>query len=115
VLGKEWLDQRQYAKAIAGFERMLKEQPRQALAAYGLARIYFAQEQYDEAIRQYERAKEMDGAEDFPLDHRLGIALQAKGDKAQARAAFERYLQNRRASPSNAEDCRRRLKEMGPV
>jgi len=115
VLGKEWLDQRQYAKAIAGFERMLKEQPRQALAAYGLARIYFAQEQYDEAIRQYERAKEMDGAEDFPLDHRLGIALQAKGDKAQARAAFERYLQNRRASPSNAEDCRRRLKEIGPV
>lgn len=115
VLGKEWLDQREYAKAMAGFERVLKEQPRAALGAYGLARIHFAMGEHDEAIKQYERAKQMDGAEDYPLDHRLGMAYQAKGDLVQAKAAYERYLQNRRASPSNADDCRKRLKEIGPL
>ena len=35
-----------------------------------------------------------------------------KNEKAQARAAYERYLQNRRASPNNVEDCKRRLAEL---
>ena len=65
------------------------------------------------SARRLERAKSLLGAEQLPLDHRQGIAWQAKGDKAQARAAFERYLQNRRASPNNVEDCRRRLAELG--
>lgn len=115
VLGKEWLDQGRFDKAIAGFERLLREQPRQALGAYGLGRTYHAMERYDDAIRQYERARQMDGAEDFPLDHRLGVTLQAKGDKPQARAAYERYLRDRRASPGNLRDCRRRLEELGPL
>ena len=100
--------------AFAGvlLEQLQADQPRHALAAYGLGRLYTAMEQWDEAIRQFERARALDGAEQLPLDHRIGIALQAKGEKAQARAAYERYLQNRRASPNNVEDCKRRLAEL---
>lgn len=112
-LGKEWMHQGQHAKAQSWLELLIKAQPQQAMGYYGLARLQDAMGQHDQAIASYERAKSLLGAEQLPLDHRQGIAWQAKGDKAQARAAFERYLQNRRASPSNVEDCRRRLAELG--
>ncbi|MDT8999055.1 tetratricopeptide repeat protein [Paucibacter sp. APW11] len=115
LLAKELIDQKQYPRARALLEQLQKDQPNHALAAYGLGRMYTAMEQFDEAIRQFERARALDGAEQLPLDHRIGVALQAKGEKALARAAFERYLQNRRASPNNVEDCRRRLAELGPA
>lgn len=112
LLAKELIDQKQYPRARALLEQLQADQPRHALAAYGLGRLFTAMEQWDEAIRQFERARALDGAEQLPLDHRIGIALQAKGEKAQARAAYERYLQNRRASPNNVEDCKRRLAEL---
>lgn len=111
-LGREWMHRDQHAKAKAWFEQLMKQQPRQAAGAYGLGRVLDAMGQHDEAVAMYERARGLLGAEQLALEHRIGIALQAKGDKAGAKAAFERYLTQRRASPGNVEDSRKRLGEL---
>lgn len=67
------------------------------------------QGQPDEAIKAFERARTLEGAERLPIDHRLGQALIAKGDKAGAKAALERFVQNKRANPRNIEDARKLL------
>lgn len=112
-LGRELMYQHQHAKAQAWFEEIIKQQPRQAMPLYGLGRVFDAAGQYDKAVETFERARSLRGAEQMALDHRMGIALQNKGDKAGARAAFERYLGNRRASANNVEDSRKRLAELG--
>ncbi len=112
-LGRQWMHDRQYAKAKAWLEELSRQQPQQAMPLYGLGRVLDAMDDHDAAVAVYEKAKTLSGAEQLALDHRIGIALQDKGDKAGARAAFERYLNNRRASASNVEDCRRRLAELG--
>jgi len=40
-------------------------------------------------------------------------ALLAKGDKAQAIAAYERFIANKRVNPANAEDARKSLAKLG--
>lgn len=112
-LGREWMYQGQHAKAKAWFEALIAQQPRQATGAYGLGRVLDAMGDHDGAVAAYERAGALAGAEQLALDHRIGIALQAKGDKSGARQAFERYLSQRRASPGNVEDSRKRLAELG--
>ena len=72
-----------------------------------------AQGQTDEAIRYLERARTLGGAEELPVDHRLGDAYLAKGDKAQAKAAYERFIANKRANPANVEEARKSLAKLG--
>jgi len=40
-------------------------------------------------------------------------ALLDKGDKAQAKAAYERFIANKRANPANVEDARKSLAKLG--
>ncbi|WAC71142.1 tetratricopeptide repeat protein [Roseateles sp. SL47] len=112
-LGRQWMHDGQHAKAKAWLEELARQQPQQAMPLYGLGRVLDAMGDHDAAVATYEKAKSLNGAEQLALDHRIGIALQDKGDKAGARAAFERYLTHRRASASNIEDCKRRLAEIG--
>ncbi|MBB3193515.1 tetratricopeptide repeat protein [Roseateles terrae] len=112
-LGRQWMHDRQFAKARSWLEELSRQQPQQAMPLYGLGRVLDAMDDHDGAVAAYEKARTLNGAEQLALDHRIGIALQDKGDKSGARAAFERYLTNRRASASNVEDCRRRLAELG--
>ncbi|UXH80133.1 tetratricopeptide repeat protein [Roseateles amylovorans] len=112
-LGRQWMHNGQHAKAQAWYEELIKNQPQQAMGWYGLGRVLDAMGQYDRAVTAFERAKGLRGAEQLALDQRQGIALQSKGDKAGARAAFERAIAHRRASASSVEDCKRRLAELG--
>ncbi|SEL62964.1 Tetratricopeptide repeat-containing protein [Roseateles sp. YR242] len=112
-LGRQLMHDNQHAKARAWLEELARQQPQQAMPLYGLGRVLDAMGDHDGAVATFEKAKGLNGAEQLALDHRIGIALQDKGDKAGARAAFERYIDNRRASASNIEDCRRRLAELG--
>lgn len=112
-LGREWMFQGELDRAQAWFEQLIKEQPRQAMGPYGLGRVLDAMGRHEQAIASFERARQMEGADSLALDHRIGMAWQAMGDKAQARAAYERYIASRRASPNNIEDCRKRLQELG--
>lgn len=108
-LGLEYVEQKNFPKAQAAFEWVQREHPTHAAGAYGMGRLLIETGKYDEAIQALERARGLEGSERMPIDHRLGQALLAKGDKAAARVALERFVQNKRANPRNVEEARKLL------
>jgi tetratricopeptide (TPR) repeat protein len=108
-LGFEFVDQKNLPKARGIFEALQRDHPAHAAGPYGLGRVLAEMGQPDEAVRSLERARALEGAERMPIDHRLGQALLAKGDKAGAKAALERFVQNKRANPRNVEDAKKLL------
>ncbi len=112
-LGAELIEQKAFPKAKSVFEAVQRDHPQHAAGSYGLARVALETGQPDEALRQLERCRALEGADRYPLDHRAGLALLAKGDKPGARLALERFVQNKRANPRNVEDARKRLAELG--
>lgn len=106
-------DGKDLAKARSLYETLQREQPGRAAGFYGAARVQAALGQPDEAIRLFERARTLAGADDYPIDQRLGDTLLAKGDKAQAKAAYERFIANKRAKPANVEEARKSLAKLG--
>lgn len=112
-LGAELIEQKAFPKARTVFEAVQRDHPQHAAGSYGLARVALETGQPDEALRQLERCRALEGADRYPLDHRAGLALLAKGDKPGARLVLERFVQNKRANPRNVEDARKRLAELG--
>ncbi|MBY0238270.1 MAG: tetratricopeptide repeat protein [Burkholderiaceae bacterium] len=110
-LAKEYLKDSP-AKAKSLYERLQREQPTSASGFYGMSRVVAAQGQTDEALRHLERARTLSDADEYPIEHRLGDAYLAKGDKAQAKAAYTRYLANKRANPANLESARKSLSQL---
>ncbi|MCF8206960.1 MAG: tetratricopeptide repeat protein [Methylotenera sp.] len=108
-LGFEFMEQKNLPKARGIFEALQRDHPTHAAGPYGLGRVLLEQGQPDDAVKALERARMLDGADRLPIDHRLGQALIAKGDKAGARAALERFVQNKRANPRNLDDARKLL------
>ncbi len=106
-------DGKDLAKARSLYESLQREQPGRAAGFYGGARVLAAQGQPGEAIRLFERARTLAGADDYPIDQRLGDTLLAKGDKAQAKAAYERFIANKRAKPAKVEEVRKSLAQLG--
>lgn len=106
-------DGKDLAKAKSLCESLQRDQPSWAAGFYGAARVQAAQGRPDEAIRLFERAKTLAGADAYPIDQRLGDTLMAKGDKAQAKAAYERFIANKRANPANVEAVRKSLAKLG--
>lgn len=108
-LGFEFMEQKNFPKARSVFEALQRDYPGHAAGPYGMGRVALDMGQPDEAIKALERARTLEGAERLPIDHRLGQALIAKGDKAGAKVALERFVQNKRANPRNVEDARKLL------
>lgn len=108
-LGFEFMEQKNLPKARGIFEALQRDYPGHAAGPYGLGRVLVEMGQPDDAVKALERARTLDGAERMPIDHRLGQALIAKGDKAAAKAALERFVQNKRANPRNVEDAKKLL------
>jgi tetratricopeptide (TPR) repeat protein len=106
-------DGKDLAKAKSLYESLQRDQPSQAAGFYGAARVQAALGQPDEAIRLFERARTLAGADNYPIDHRLGDTLLAKGDKAQAKAVYERFIANKRAKPAHVEEVRKSLAKLG--
>lgn len=106
------MSDKQLAKARPMFEQLVRDYPGHALGPYGLGRVLTETGKADEAVALLERARALEGAAELPIDHRLGIALLAKGDKAGAKAALERFVKNTRANPRNLEDAKKRLAEL---
>ncbi|OWQ93179.1 hypothetical protein CDN99_01385 [Roseateles aquatilis] len=111
--GRQLMYSDQRERAVPWFEELLKSQPTQAMGAYGLGRAYDALGQYDRAVAAFERARGLTGVEQLGLERRLGSALQAKGDVAQARTVLQRCIDNRRGSAADIDDCRKRLASLG--
>ncbi len=112
-LGRHWSAERQFDRARALYERLQRDQPAQAMAAYCLARLAMEQGQHEEAVRYLERAKTLQGAKQLPIDHRLGDAYLGLGDKPAAKAAFARSAADLHQSPGRVKDSRKRLAELG--
>ncbi len=106
-------DGKDLARARRLYESLQREQPSRAAGFYGAARVLAAQGQADDAIRLFERARSLAGADDYPIDQRLGDVLLAKGDPAQARTVYERFVANKRAKPANVEEVRKTLAKLG--
>jgi tetratricopeptide (TPR) repeat protein len=106
-------DAKDLAKAKSLYESLQRDQPSRAAGFYGAARVQAALGQPDEAIHLFERARKLAGADDYPIDHRLGDTLLAKGDKAQAKVAYERFIANKRSRPANVEEVRKSLAKLG--
>lgn len=106
-------DGKDLAKARSLYESLQRDQPGWAAGFYGAARVQAALGQPDEAIRLFERARTLRGADDYPIDQRLGDTLLAKGDKAQAKAVYERFMANKRAKPANVDEVRQSLAKLG--
>jgi tetratricopeptide (TPR) repeat protein len=108
-LGAEFMEQKNLPKARGIFETLQRDYPGHAAGAYGLGRVLTEMGQPDEAVKSLERARTLEGAERMPIDYRLGQALIAKGDKASAKAALERFVQNKRANPRNVDEAKKLL------
>ena len=101
------------AKAKPVFERLLREQPTQAVGAYGLARTLMELGATVEATRLFEQAAKLKGATQLPVDYRLGLALQAQGQTEPARAAYARFVAAGRSQGKSLDDARKRLAQLG--
>ena len=87
-------------QAEAIYSRILAANPRDPRALAGLGTLAFLARQYDEAIRLYDQALEVDGGA-APTQVRLGMALGSAGRFGEARQAFEKAvaLAGDRATP----------------
>lgn len=107
-LGSIYLDKKLYSQAISLFQKALKaedieEQPEAALIYNALGYSYFAQEQYDLAIRQYKEALKINPEYVTALNN-IGHAYERKQLTAQA---LESYDQALALEPKNATAKRR--------
>ena len=108
-LGRHFVREQQWDRARKLYEQLMRDQPRQATGPYLMARLAQDQGRFEDAIEWIQRARKLDGAELLPLDQRLGNAYEALGDKAQARAAYERYLTGSHLHQRNEQEVRRSL------
>ncbi|QZZ22617.1 tetratricopeptide repeat protein [Leptothermofonsia sichuanensis E412] len=106
-LGSIYLDKKIYAQAISLFQKSLKAEdltePDSALVYNALGFAYFAQEQYDLAIRQYKEALKVQPNYITALNN-IGHAYERKQLTAQALEAYDQVLA---IEPKNATAKRR--------
>jgi tetratricopeptide (TPR) repeat protein len=113
-LGSIYLDKRVYAPAITLFQKALKEdlpETENALVHNALGFAYFAQEQYDLAIRQYKEALQASPTYVTALNN-IGHAYERKQLSTQALEAYEQALKlepNNPTAKRRAESLRKRL------
>ncbi len=114
-LGSIYLDKKIYAQAVNLFQKALKTEdlqvPDSALVYNALGFAYFAQEQYDLAIRQYKDALKIVPDYVTALNN-LGHAYEKKQLTAPALEAYEQVLiiePNNVTAKRRAESLRKRL------
>lgn len=114
-LGSIYLDKKIFAQAIVLFQKALKAEDlpdaESALVFNALGFAYFAQEQYDLAIRQYKEALKADPSYVTALNN-LGHAYERKQLTAQALEAYDQALAldpNNATAQRRAESLRKRL------
>lgn len=114
-LGSIFLNKRVYSQAIAQFQKSLKcddlPDTESALVYNALGYAYFAQEQYDLAVRQYKEALKINPTYVTALNN-LGHAYERKQLTSQALEAYEQALAiepNNSTAKRRADSLRKRL------
>lgn len=95
------------------FERLQRERPDLAFPPFGLGRIRSEAGAHAEALKLFDQSRSLKGADELPLAYRAGIAQQALGQKEAARASFAAYVKAGRGNPSNLDDAKKRLEQLG--
>lgn len=93
-------------------ERLLREHPQRAEPAFAMARLKAEAGAHEEALKLYERAAALRGADALPLAWRMGISQQQLGRVDAARASFSRYLAAGKGSKNSLEDAKKRLEQL---
>jgi tetratricopeptide (TPR) repeat protein len=114
-LGSIYADKKMFAQAIGLFQKALKgsdmEEEKLAPVHNALGFAYFAQEQYDMAIREYKEAIKLDPGYVTALNN-LGHVYERKKLTTQALQAYEealKYEPNNATAKRRAESLRKRL------
>lgn len=106
------LNEGQPERARAAFERLVRERPDDPTGLWGLARVQAESGAHAEALKLLARIAPLEGAEAFPLDYRIGISLQALGQKDAARAALSRFVGAGKGSKKALDDAKARLDKL---
>ncbi len=115
-LASIYLDKKLFAQAVPVFQRALKEAEKEdpenvAMIHNGLGYAYFAQEQFDIAIRNYKEALKL--KPDYVTSiNNLGHAYEKKKLTSQALQSYEealKYEPNNTTAKRRAESLRKRL------
>ena len=109
TLGFAMINDKQTVKAQSLFERQLAVDMNNALLLFGLGRAHLENLAIDAAIASIERALKIDNR--LNAHYRLGIAYQAKGDKARAIEAYQQFL-GYATTGKAADDARDRLEAL---
>lgn len=112
-LARHWAKEKQHAKARARFEQLVLALPELAQPTYLLARALADGGDHAGAVRLYERAQRLGGAEQLPIDYRLGVAYMDLNEPEKAQQHLQRFIQAARGTARNLADARKRLKELG--
>lgn len=110
--GMGLVNEGQPERARAAFERQVRERPDDPIGVWGMARVQAEGGAHAEALKLYARIAPLEGAEVFPLDYRIGISLQALGQKEAARAAFSRFVGAGKGPKKSLDDARVRLDKL---
>ena len=99
-------------KAKIIFQRMAKENPARANAYFYLGRAQLELKDWDAAIGSFKTAAQLDKSATYATDYRLGVAYQSKGDRAQAKGAFERAMAWSGGTAALRKEIEKRLREL---
>jgi tetratricopeptide (TPR) repeat protein len=111
--GLALLNAGQGAKARSWFERAQRERPTDTMATYGLGRVHAEAGAHAEAVAWYEKAAKLEDAGILPIDYRIGLAQQALGQPAAAKAAFTRFVAAGKGARKSLDDAKKRLEQLG--
>lgn len=91
------------------FERQIAAAPANATAHFGLGRALLEQKNIDAAIASMEHALKLDPT--ITAQYRLGVAYQAKGDRAKATQLFQQFLKIQPTGRAS-DDAKKRIEDM---
>jgi tetratricopeptide (TPR) repeat protein len=100
-------------RARPAFERLSRDRPSEAMGAFGLGYTAAALGQHAEAVKHFEQSAKLRGAQELPVDYRLGLSLIAAGQRDAARTALQRFVQTKGPwSAKSVDDAKKKLQEL---
>jgi tetratricopeptide (TPR) repeat protein len=110
--GMSLVSEGKFELARPAFESLVRNRPQDPNGVWGLARIDAQTGNHAQAIKQFNSIIGMSGAEFLPVDYRLGISLQALGQKELAKAALSKFLEANQFGKKALDDAKSRLEKL---
>ncbi|TAG01091.1 MAG: hypothetical protein EAZ43_12175 [Betaproteobacteria bacterium] len=109
TLGLSHLNDKGATKARHIFERVIRDKPQRTAGYFFLGRAQLELSEWDAAIASFKTAAQFDKAGVFATDYRLGVAFEGKGDKPQAKLAYNRALSWSKLTEKAREEVTKRI------